>query len=128
MVLWPKYLLGGVLNRGGEGIGGEAERGDVGGVRRLGQWPDADTVLQSNMSEGLRDWDLWSVIHAFEACAATKEKQGAFVIQSLAKSVDLERSKSRADISGVFRSVCFGMDRKSDCDTSDQVAWREHVS
>ena len=61
-VLWPRYLLGGMLQRGG-GIGG-AERGEGGdlasGVRGIaGRWPDADVVLQGGMSEGLRDWDLW---------------------------------------------------------------------
>lgn len=61
-VLWPKYLLGGMLQRGG-GIGG-AERGEgdslAGGFRGVaGRWPDADVVLQGGMSEGLRDWDLW---------------------------------------------------------------------
>lgn len=59
-VLWPKYLLGGFLQRAG-GIGG-AERGEagnssLGGI--AGRWPDADVVLQGGMSEGLRDWDLW---------------------------------------------------------------------
>lgn len=59
-VLWPKYLLGGFLQRAG-GIGG-AERGEAGnssfgGI--AGRWPDADVVLQGGMSEGLRDWDLW---------------------------------------------------------------------
>jgi len=69
-VLWPKYLLGGLMARGG-GIGG-AERGEgdslAGGAGALGQirglvgrWPDVDTVLQGGMSEGLRDWDLWCV-------------------------------------------------------------------
>lgn len=61
-VLWPKYLLGGFLQRGG-GLGG-AERGEgdslAGGLRGIaGRWPDADVVLQGGMSEGLRDWDLW---------------------------------------------------------------------
>lgn len=59
-VLWPKYLLGGML-RQGEGIGG-AERGEggAGGPTSFpGRWPDADVVLQGGMSEGLRDWDLW---------------------------------------------------------------------
>jgi hypothetical protein len=71
-VLWPKYLLGGMLNQGG-GMGG-AERGEgdslAGGVPTMGQlrgivgrWPDADAVLQGGMSEGLRDWDLWYVLH-----------------------------------------------------------------
>ena len=63
-VLWPKYLLGGMLQRGG-GIGG-AERGEgdslAGGLRGVaGRWPDADVVLQGGMSEGLRDWDLWYI-------------------------------------------------------------------
>lgn len=63
-VLWPKYLLGGVLQRGG-GIGA-AERGEMAGFGRslgglVGRWPDADGILQGAMSEGLRDWDLWYV-------------------------------------------------------------------
>lgn len=62
-VLWPRYLLGGMLQRNG-GIGG-AERAQggslAGGLRGIaGRWPDADIVLQGGMSEGLRDWDLWS--------------------------------------------------------------------
>ncbi|KAF2637551.1 Yip1-domain-containing protein [Massarina eburnea CBS 473.64] len=61
-VLYPKYLLGGILSSGG-GIGA-AERGEGdgfgGGLRNLaGRWPDADVILQGGMSEGLRDWDLW---------------------------------------------------------------------
>lgn len=68
-VLYPKYLLGGVMKRG-EGIGGaEREEGGplgsgVGGAVRglVGRWPsDLPGVLlqQGGMSEGLRDWDLW---------------------------------------------------------------------
>jgi hypothetical protein len=61
-VLYPKYLLGGMMQQGG-GIGA-AERGESDGLgsnlRGLaGRWPDADVILQSGMSEGLRDWDLW---------------------------------------------------------------------
>ncbi|KAF2200218.1 Yip1-domain-containing protein [Delitschia confertaspora ATCC 74209] len=61
-VLYPKYLLGGMMQRGG-GIGA-AERGEAdgfgGGIRGIvGRWPDADVILQGGMSEGLRDWDLW---------------------------------------------------------------------
>lgn len=62
-VLYPKYLLGGLLQRGGGMGGAERAEGDSlsgGGLNGLvGRWPDADTVLQSGMSEGLRDWDLW---------------------------------------------------------------------
>lgn len=64
-VLYPKYLLGGLMQRGGGGIG-DAERGEASGFGRnlrglVGRWPDADVVLQGGMSEGLRDWDLWFV-------------------------------------------------------------------
>lgn len=62
LVLWPKYLLGGMLQREG-GLGG-LERGEGGnlieGLRGIaGRIPDADALLQGGMSEGLRDWDLW---------------------------------------------------------------------
>lgn len=62
LVLWPKYLLGGMLQREG-GLGG-LERGEggnlIGGLRGIaGRIPDADALLQGGMSEGLRDWDLW---------------------------------------------------------------------
>jgi hypothetical protein len=64
-VLWPKYLLGGVLQRSGGGMNA-AERGESqgfgGDIRGLvGRWPDADGILQGGMSDGLRDWDLWYV-------------------------------------------------------------------
>ncbi|KAI7653857.1 hypothetical protein KC318_g13963, partial [Hortaea werneckii] len=53
-VLWPKYLLGGMLSEGG-GMGSVRELGSVQGMRNLvGRWPDAETVLQGGMSEGLR--------------------------------------------------------------------------
>jgi len=62
-VLWPKYLLGGVLQRSGGGMNA-AERGESQGFGRnirglVGRWPDADGILQGGMSDGLRDWDLW---------------------------------------------------------------------
>ena len=60
-VLWPKYLLGGVLSRQ---EGGDVESQGFGRDLRglVGRWPamvDADGILQGGMSEGLRDWDLW---------------------------------------------------------------------
>lgn len=62
-VLYPKYLLGAFLQRGGGMGGAERAEGDSlagGGLRGfVGRWPDADVVLQGGMSEGLRDWDLW---------------------------------------------------------------------
>ncbi|KXT12052.1 hypothetical protein AC579_4691 [Pseudocercospora musae] len=63
-VLYPKYLLGGMLSREGGGMA-DAEAGRFEQIRGMvGRWPDADTVLQGgNMSEGLRDWDLWYVVY-----------------------------------------------------------------
>lgn len=72
LVLWPKYLLGGMLVKQGGGIGAEeraeasqglaSSEGFTDRMRVLvGRWPDADVVLQGGMSEGLRDWDLWYV-------------------------------------------------------------------
>lgn len=65
-VLYPKYLLGGVLARGQGASGEGSDQGGVAGQIRglVGRWPqvDADTLLeQGGMSEGLRDWDLWYV-------------------------------------------------------------------
>ena len=66
LVLWPKYLLGGMLQR--ESGLGSAERGEASaagiaeGLRGIaGRIPDADALLQGRMSEELRDWDLWYV-------------------------------------------------------------------
>ncbi|KAJ8607676.1 hypothetical protein MRB53_040139 [Persea americana] len=61
-VLWPKYLLGGMLQRAGTGTA-DAEQGGLQGFGRdvrglVGRWPDTDGILQGAMSEGLRDWDL----------------------------------------------------------------------
>ncbi|KAK7900543.1 hypothetical protein LTR67_002825 [Exophiala xenobiotica] len=59
-VLWPKYLLGGMLQRQGNGMGDVESQGFGRDLRGLvGRWPDADGILQGAMSEGLRDWDLW---------------------------------------------------------------------
>ena len=65
LVLWPNHLFGGLLQRDG-GIGG-LERGDGGtaagiteGLRGIaGRIQDTDALLQSTMSDELRDWDLW---------------------------------------------------------------------
>ncbi|KAJ9636018.1 hypothetical protein H2204_005515 [Knufia peltigerae] len=59
-VLWPKYLLGGILQRQGSGMGDAESQGFGRDLRGLvGRWPDADGILQGGMSDGLRDWDLW---------------------------------------------------------------------
>lgn len=68
-VLWPKYLLGGMLSRSNDMETGAGGSGGVQGFGRdlrglVGRWPavvDADGILQGGMSDGLRDWDLWLV-------------------------------------------------------------------
>ena len=68
LVLWPNHLFGGLLQRDG-GVGG-LERGDGGtaagiteGLRGIaGRIQDTDALLQSTMSDELRDWDLWYLI------------------------------------------------------------------
>ncbi|MCJ1447137.1 MAG: hypothetical protein MMC23_007646 [Stictis urceolatum] len=63
LVLWPKHLFGGLLQRE-SGLGG-AERGEAGqgltdGLRGIaGRLQNADTILQGQISDELRDWDLW---------------------------------------------------------------------
>jgi hypothetical protein len=121
LVMWPKFLLGGFLMRGGGGIGGGAdpEAGVAAGV--LGRWPDADTVLQANMSEGLRDWDLWYVRN--DSRRKCSHFQGTAYFQSLAQLFAFKRSKGRSDGSSVFRCVYNGMGRQGACHFSDQAAW-----
>ncbi|KAK3069537.1 hypothetical protein LTR53_012055 [Teratosphaeriaceae sp. CCFEE 6253] len=122
-VLWPKYLLGGLMGRGG-GIGG-AERGEgnslAGGVESLrgivGRWPDADAVLQGGMSEGLRDWDLWgpllfSLLLSFLLSLNAREKQrslvfsGVFAMIWIAEAVVTLQIKLLGGNISFFQSVC----------------------
>ena len=117
-VLWPKYILGGMLQRGG-GIGG-AERGEAaglaGGLRGIaGRWPDADVVLQGGMSEGLRDWDLW-----YNSCrkastmawgSAKNVSRGPLIfclLLSLLLSMSKSGDKKSLVFSGVFALVWIG--------------------
>ncbi|MCJ1307889.1 hypothetical protein MMC25_001537 [Agyrium rufum] len=99
LVLWPKYLVGGMLMQKQAGASG-LERGEAGGLagglRGLtGRLPDADDLLQGAVHDGLRDWDLWgplvfslllSLLLSFHALA--KQKEMVFT--------------------GVFSMVCFG--------------------
>lgn len=67
LVLWPKHLFGGLLQREG-GVGGIEQGAGVNaaniseGFRGIAsRIQDTDALLQSSMSEELRDWDLWYV-------------------------------------------------------------------
>jgi hypothetical protein len=112
LVLWPKYLLGGILTRRGEGIAGEAERGEATAARTvLGRWPDADAVLQSNMSEGLRDWDLWLVLNPVGLRDALTLGRGPLLFSlllSLLISRGAKDDQGPAVFSGVFALVWAG--------------------
>ncbi|EQL36393.1 Yip1 domain-containing protein [Blastomyces gilchristii SLH14081] len=123
-VLWPKYLLGGMLARGG-GMGA-AERGEAsgfgnglgGGVRGLvGRWPDADVVLQGGMSEGLRDWDLWGplifclLLSMFLSMRAQGNQaslvfSGVFCIVWIGEAVVTMQIKLLGGNISFFQSVC----------------------
>ncbi|KAA8650588.1 hypothetical protein EYZ11_010060 [Aspergillus tanneri] len=120
-VLWPKYLMGGLLQRGGGGIGA-AERGEAtgfgGGLRNLaGRWPDADMVLQGGMSEGLRDWDLWGplifclLLSMFLAMRAKGDQSdivfsGVFSIVWIGEAVVTLQIKLLGGNISFFQSVC----------------------
>ena len=119
-VLWPKYLLGGILQRGG-GIGA-AERGEadtfVGGVRGvIGRWPDAEVVLQGGMSEGLRDWDLWyletfsQLLRHLINLANMETHRGPLIfclLLSLLLSMTAQDKQKSLVFSGVFALVWIG--------------------
>lgn len=72
--------------RGGIGAAERGEAGGFGGSLRdlAGRWPDADALLQSGMSEGLRDWDLWGplifclLLSLFLSWSAGKQKDLVF--------------------------------------------------
>lgn len=65
LVLWPKHLFGGLLQREG-GLGG-IEQGAGANTANVSEGfrgiasriQDTDALLHSSMSEELRDWDLW---------------------------------------------------------------------
>jgi len=98
-VLYPKYLLGGMLQRQGGGMGDVESQGaaaigrDIRGL--LGRWPDADGILQGGMSEGLRDWDLWGPL---------------IFCMLLSVFLSMSASKGQTDLvfSGVFSLVWIG--------------------
>lgn len=114
-VLWPKYLLGGMLQRGG-GIAA-AERGEMEGFGRglggvVGRWPDADGILHGGMSEGLRDWDLWYVVRQSKVTQMlTNISRGPLVFcLLLSMFLSMGASTAQGDLifSGVFSIVWIG--------------------
>lgn len=133
-MLWPKYLLGGFLQRGG-GLGG-AERGEgdslAGGFRGIaGRWPDADVVLQGGMSEGLRDWDLW--YNTLSSCSTIRLSLGLIAVQGsthilfAAQPVTLHDRFVGTEDHRLFRGLRVDLDRGSCGNGADQAPRGQHV-
>src|SRR5690606_33224754 len=137
-VLWPKYLLGGFLQRRGGGIGA-AERGEASGFGSgggrwrdlIGRWPDADVVLQGGMSEGLRDWDLWYVSglgkRAFFTMKMLIVFQGSAHFLPTTQHVSLHVCGRRPIVACLLRRVFHCMDWRGHCHFADQAARWKHV-
>lgn len=111
-VLWPKYLLGGMLQRQGGGMGDVESQGFGRDIRGLvGRWPDADGILQGGLSDGLRDWDLWSVSSHPVYGQRTEFHRGPLIFTLLLSVLlSLRASKDQTDLvfAGVFSIVWVG--------------------
>ena len=135
LVLWPKYLLGGMLQREG-GLGG-LERGEggsfAGGIQGLRgiatRLPDADVLLQGGMSEGLRDWDLWYVMvdsPGIGLSMLNSLNQGAACVLITIEPTSL--IDSREEGHGLYRRVCSRLDRICCGNVADPAFGRQDVS
>jgi hypothetical protein len=127
-VLYPKYLFGGSMlenttsfrgayeNIRGAGISGA--RDELVGL--AGRALDAEHLLsQGNMSEGLRDWDLWgplvfclllSLLLSFNAAADQKSLvfSGVFAMVWIGEAVVTLQIKLLGGNMQVLKSVTFG--------------------
>ena len=110
LVLWPRHLLGGLLQRD-TGIE-DAERGESRGfthILRAGRWPDSDTVLQQRMSEGLRDWDLWHVPSTGNPMLSLTALQGPSHLLPPFEFITFFDGFERAENHGFLGRLCSGM-------------------
>ncbi|MCJ1356343.1 MAG: hypothetical protein MMC33_006338 [Icmadophila ericetorum] len=119
LVLWPKYLLGGMLQRTEGGLG-RLERGEgglAGGLRGIaGRLPDADALLQGSMSEGLRDWDLWGplafslLLSLLLSLSASKQKEvifsGVFALVWVGSAIVTWQIRLLGGKIAFFQTVC----------------------
>jgi protein YIPF6 len=102
-VLYPKYLLGGTMFDSDEGFRGAYSniRGaGISGTREeltslANRMLDSEALLQSNMTPGLRDWDLWGPLIF---C----------LLLSLLLSITAHADQKDAVFSGVFAMVWIG--------------------
>jgi len=90
-------------------------RGGVEAVRGLvGRWPDAETVLQGGMSDGLRDWDLWYVTttgQSWHVVGADNMLRGPLLfclLLSFLLSLNARDDQRSLVFSGVFATVWLG--------------------
>jgi len=128
-VLYPKYLLGGMMTGSGGGLeGGDGpEReglmsggvsGAMGQIRGMvGRLPDADAVLQGGMTDGLRDWDLWGpllfcLLLSFLLSLNAREDQRSLVFSGVFATIWLGEAIVTLQIKllggniSFFQSVC----------------------
>ena len=132
LVLWPKYLLGGALQR--EGGLGSLERGEGGlaeGLRGIaGRLPDADALLQGGVNEGLRDWDLWyaHLGHAGKShILLTRHIQGPSGVLIITESFTFDCCPHVKRCS-FHRNFCACVDWINSCDVANSSSRREDVS
>ncbi|KAK5111691.1 hypothetical protein LTR62_004797 [Meristemomyces frigidus] len=123
-VLYPKYLLGGVMSRGGSAVDGEEAVGGRGGIQGgyaavrgiVGRWPDADVILQQGgMSDGLRDWDLWYAAEHIQGAVwgilANMLSRGPLLfclLLSFLLSLNAREDQRSLVFSGVFATIWIG--------------------
>lgn len=112
-VLWPKYLLGGMLQRSGTGTADVENQGFGRDLRGLvGRWPDAEGLLRGAMSQGLRDWDLWyaSGADAVEALTNVENRGPLVFCLLLSLFLSMRAAKDQKDLvfSGVFTLIWLG--------------------
>jgi hypothetical protein len=116
--------------RGGGGISSDAERGEAHAARgALGRWPDAETVLQGSMSEGLRDWDLWyrGINTIWTVIWLTKLK-GPASLQFTSRIPALEGRESRPTRLRFLWRICPCLDRLGCGHIADTATGRKRVS
>jgi len=128
-VLWPKYLLGGMLQRSGSGTADVESQGFGRDIRGLvGRWPDTDGILQGAMSDGLRDWDLWYEPAQARVNHGANHFQGSFSFLPSPQPFPFDAGQQGPEGLGIFRRFHLDLDRRISCCCADQVAWRKHVS
>ncbi|RCI13961.1 hypothetical protein L249_8118 [Ophiocordyceps polyrhachis-furcata BCC 54312] len=102
-VLYPKYLLGGTMfdsERGLRGTYSNIRGAGISGTREeltglASRVMDSEALLQSNMSSGLRDWDMWGPLIF---C----------LLLSLLLSFTARSDQKDAVFSGVFATIWLG--------------------